>query len=53
MIPQWIVAGLSVYTFVCVAFGWWLGSREVRDTRVILTKEEEVTALSRRTRRAF
>lgn len=53
MSTQAIVASIAVASFISAAIGWWFGRREIRDSRVILTSEDEVTELSRRTRRAF
>jgi hypothetical protein len=50
---QYLISGISLLVFAAAALGWWIGRREVRDTRVILTDESEVAALSRRTRRAL
>lgn len=50
---QFLVAGAAIAVFVSLAIGYWFGRREIRSTRVILTTEDEVAAMSRRTRRAF
>lgn len=53
MSTQAIIASIGVAAFVSAAIGYWFGRREIRDSRVILTSEDDVAALSRRTRRAF
>lgn len=50
---QWIVAGISVLVFAGAVVGYLVGCRETWSRDVILTTEEEVTAMSRRTRWVF